>query len=97
MKRFCDLVYVLENNEHCALLKVKPDCGLEMIKLGCFGGDEDMIRVARDDYNTITVFTKDGKHYEWTRNTLVTESMKAKRIMIMDYFNLWCNIVPKAR
>lgn len=91
MKEFWELVDIIENNERCVILKVKPDCAFDMIKLGCFDGDEEMIRYARDSDETITVFLKDGKHYSWSRCTLVTESMRQRRIMITRYVKDWCN------
>ena len=91
MKEFWELVDIIENNDHCVLMKVKPDSALDLIKLGCFEGDEDMIRFARDNGDTITIFTKNGNHYSWTRGTLVSDSMWVKRRMIMNYVHDWAN------
>lgn len=85
MKTLADYVTVIENNDRCIILKVKNNCRMGLIALGCFSGDEDMIRWSKDSVDTITVFTNDGKHYSWTRGTLVTENMREKRIMIMKF------------
>ena len=91
MKEFWEIVDIIENNHNCVLMKIKPNSTLDLIKLGCFEGDEDMIRFARDNGDTITVFTKDGKYYSWARGTLVSDSMQVKRRMIMNYVRDWAD------
>ena len=82
MKKLIDLVELVEDNKNCVLLKVKDGSQLDMILLGCFSGDESMIRLAKDEYNTITVFYKDGKNYWWASNERVSDSTRLKMRMI---------------
>ena len=63
MKRLADLVKIVENNETCVILEVTGSI-LDLIKLGCFNGDETMMRLTKGCDHTCTVWTKD-KHYSW--------------------------------
>lgn len=82
MKKLNDLVELVDNNDACVVLKVKEGSQLDMILLGCMNGDENMIRLAKDSEDTITIFHKDGSHYSWARNTVVVECMRVRRRMI---------------
>lgn len=86
-KRLCDLVEIEENNMDCVLLKVKEDSRLSLIKLGCFKGDEKLIRVTKGKNHTYTIFTSDNE-YSWEYGergyTIVSENMKKKRFLIND-------------
>ena len=86
-KRLCDLVEIEENNMDCVVLKVKENSQLDLIKLGCFEGDEKIIRVSKGADNTFTIFT-DKEHYSWEHGehgyTLVTKNMDMKRLQIVD-------------
>lgn len=86
-KRLCDLVEIEENNMDCVLLKVKEDSRLSLIKLGCFEGDEKLIRVTKGKNHTYTIFTSDNE-YSWEYGehgyTIVSENMKKKRFLIND-------------
>lgn len=86
-KRLCDLVEIEENNSDCVLLKVKENAKLDLIKLGCFEGNETMIRVTKGADNTFTIFT-DESSYSWYHGesgyTLVSKSMDKKRFLILD-------------
>lgn len=86
-KRLCDLVEIEENNMDCILFKVKENSELDLIKLGCFEGNEKMIRVSKGKDHTFTIFT-DKSHYSWyygeSGYTLVSKDMDKKRLLIMD-------------
>ena len=47
MAELCDLVEVVENNMECVVLKVKKGAGMQLIRLGCFDGDETMFRLTK--------------------------------------------------
>lgn len=88
MKKLNEICTILEDNERCVILKVKDNSRLNLIALGCFNGNEDMIRLAKDKDNTITVFTNDGESYSWGYCTMVTQSMKEKRTMIQTAISI---------
>jgi len=83
-KTLMDSIQLIENNDRCVLLKVKDNMKMNMILLGCFDGDEDMIRIAKDETDTITVFRQNGKSFSWGRNTLVTNQLSEMRKLIME-------------
>lgn len=64
MKRLSELVKIVENNKECVVLEVAGE-RIDLIKLGCFNGDEEMFRLTKGKNHTCTVWTKDGKHYSW--------------------------------
>ena len=83
-KEFAKLVD-LETCPTCVILTVRKDCPpISLIRLGCFDGDETMIRLAKDSEQTITIFTKTG-HWSWGANTMCAESMSQQRRIIQDY------------
>lgn len=83
-----DLVDVVVNNDYCVVLKVKDDCRMDLIALGCFGGDEEMLRLTKGGTQVCTVFYKNGKHFSWYwgigGRTLVSYKTKEKGRMIQD-------------
>lgn len=87
MSKLVDSVKVVENNEDCVILEVigKP---IDMIKLGCFNGDETMIRLTKGDKHTCTVWTKNGNHYSWhwglSGHSLVSDQMNKQRKLIVE-------------
>lgn len=64
MKRLSELVKIVEDNDDCVILEVKGE-KLDLIKLGCFNGDEKMFRLTKGKNHTCTVWTKNGKYYSW--------------------------------
>lgn len=76
--KLCNLVDIVENNEECVILKIKDDKKIDLIKLGYFDGNEDLIRLTKGENHTCTIFDKDGSTFSWywgTRGyTLVSES-----------------------
>ena len=53
--KLCYLVDIIENNENCVILKVKDDKKLELIKLGYFDGNEEMIRLTKGKDHTCKI------------------------------------------
>lgn len=88
MTKLYDLVEVMENNEACVILKVKPakDLFIKLICLGCFEGDEMMFRLTKGKNHTCTVFRREGKPYSWewgmSGHTLVCKAMQERGRMI---------------
>lgn len=95
MKKLVDLVEVEENNQECVILKVvgKP---MDLMKLGCFNGDESYIRLTKGGNHTCTIWTKDGKHYSWWWGiggcTMVSEEMSKKGRLVQDCITQDLNI-----
>ena len=87
MKKLCDLVEIEENNENCVILKIKENAKLDLIKLGCFEGNETMIRITKGADNRFTIFTNESS-YSWyygeSGYTLVSDDMDKKRLLILD-------------
>lgn len=86
--KLCNLVDIIENNIDCVVLKVKDDARLDLIKLGYFTGNEEIIRLTKGDSHICSVFEKDGKNtnWEWGRSgtTLVSELTRIKGKMIEE-------------
>ena len=77
-----DIVEVVVNNKECVVLKVKPNQTFNLISLGCFNGDETMMRLTKGE-RTCTIWTGE-KHYSWDCGTLVCDSMIKQRFMLYD-------------
>ena len=84
--KLCNLVDIIDNSLECVVLKVKDDARLDLIKLGYFTGDEDIIRLTKGENHICTVFHKDGKNYSWdwgkSGYTIVSEEMSKKGKLI---------------
>lgn len=64
--RLCYLVDIVENNENCVVLEVKDNKEMDLIKLGCFDGDERLIRLTKGRDHTCTIFYNDDrKPFSW--------------------------------
>lgn len=79
MKKLCDLVEIAENNEVCVILKVKENSEFDLMCLGCFDGNEDMLRLTKGGTQTATIFRKNEKPYSWhwgeSGHVLVSDKM----------------------
>lgn len=64
MKKLYELVTVEENNENCVVLKVKENMSLELIKIGCFDGNETLFRLTKGYDHTCTVW-KGQSSFSW--------------------------------
>lgn len=88
MKRLCELVDVAVNNEACVVFKPKKDTRMDLISLGCFRGDEEMIRMTKGRTPEITVFYQDGKsfsyHFGEGSTTVISDNMQKQREMIRE-------------
>ena len=58
-----DMVELLSNNDACVVLKVKDGQEMNLISLGCFNGDEVMMRLTKGRDVTCTLFRKNGKSF----------------------------------
>lgn len=86
MNKLCNLVTILDNNENCVNLKVKPNKREELIRLGYFNGNEDIIRLTKGKNHTCTIIYNDltTKSWDWGSSgyTLVSnETSKAGRLI----------------
>lgn len=82
-----DLVTLEENNASCVVLEVKPNSFKELVKLGCFNGNEKMIRLTKGRNHTCTIWHGNANEsYSWywgeSGYTLVSDSMWAMRRLI---------------
>lgn len=88
MKKLCELVDIVANNENCVVFKPKDDVRMELISLGCFRGNEELIRMSKGRTPEITVFYKDGSTYSYHfgegSTTLVSGSFVQQREMIRE-------------
>ena len=82
MKRLVDCVEVITNNDECVVLKVKDNCAMDLINLGCFSGNEVMFRMTKDDdTNSFTIFSKKSGEdnlvtCNWCDRTLVSQNLE---------------------
>lgn len=87
MKKLVDLIEIAENNEKYIVLKVKDNVKKELIWLGCFCGNETMIRLTKGADHTCTIITQNDRSYswEWGRSgcTLVSNKMDEMRAHIV--------------
>ena len=87
MKKLVELVEVIENNDKCVLLKILCD-KLELMKIGCFNGNEEYIRLTKGKDHTCTIWYKNGNSFSWewgySGNTLVSESLNQARRLIVE-------------
>lgn len=88
MLKLKDLVEVAVNNRECVVLKVKEGHEIDLISLGCFDGDETMLRLTKGRDVTCTVFRKSGKSFSWHWGfggyTLVSPQVEAMGRMIQN-------------
>ena len=63
--KLCYLVDIVENNENCVLLQVKDNKKLDLIKLGCFDGNEELMRLTKGEDHTCTIFRTNGESFSW--------------------------------
>lgn len=82
-----NMVTLVCNNGDCVLLEVKDGQRMNLIALGCFTGDEKLLRLTKGRTVTCTVFTDKGS-YAWSWGlggfTLVTEQMHRKGWLIQE-------------
>lgn len=85
-KRLAELVTIEENNIDCVVLKVKENAFMDLIKLGCFNGDESLIKLTKGSSHTCTMWHSDGNTYSWDwgigGDTIVTKNMRRKAAVI---------------
>lgn len=60
-----DMVELVANNDDCVVLKVKDGQDMNLISLGCFNGDETMMRLTKGKNVTCTLFRQGGKSFSW--------------------------------
>ena len=83
MKRLVDCVVLMENNDNCVVLKVKEDCVMDLICLGCFSGNETMIRMTKDDDdNSYCIWYNNGNTCSWSNRTIKSTQLGKKQKMI---------------
>ncbi|MBQ0142033.1 MAG: hypothetical protein KBT06_04415 [Prevotellaceae bacterium] len=103
MKKLYEIVELVSNTEDAVVLKVKENHRLDLICLGCFTGNETMIRLTKGEDVTCTVWCGESSHsWSWGRSgyTLVSKNVEAQGILIaeciQDYFDILCCASKKA-
>jgi hypothetical protein len=78
MVKLSNIVEIAGNNKECVVLIIKDGRQMDLILLGCFDGNEKMIRITKGDSHTATIF-KDGSQFSWHwgrgGHTLVSDSV----------------------
>lgn len=76
MAKLVDCVEVVSNNKNCVVLKVKENKRMDLIAIGYFSGNEEMIRMTKDkDNNSYTIWSNDGKICNWNNRTLTSDNL----------------------
>ncbi len=88
MKKLCELVDIAINNENCVVFNIKDGVRMDLIALGCFKGNEEMIRMTKGRTPEITIFNKDGSNYSYHfgegSTTVISSNMCKQREMIRE-------------
>lgn len=88
MKRLCELVDLAINNENCVVFEVKDKARIDLIALGCFRGDEEMIRMTKGRTPEISIWYKNGSTYSYHFGegsiTLLSDNMQKQRGMVRE-------------
>ena len=83
-----DMVEMVVDNQDCVVLKVKDGQEMNLISLGCFNGDETMMRLTKGRDVTCTLFRRGGKSFSWhwgiSGYTLVTDQVDRMGRLIQD-------------
>ena len=83
MARLADCVEVITNNENCVVLKIKENKRMDLIAMGYFSGNEEMIRMTKDNSNnSYTIWSNNGKTCNWDNRTLVSDNLGKLQIII---------------
>ena len=93
--KLCDMVTLKIDNAECVVLKVKDGQEMNLLGLGCFNGNEKILRLTKGKTVTCTVICDDGHRYSWHWGadgyTLVTDAARRKGQMIQVIFpDLYC-------
>lgn len=87
MKKLADMVKIAENNMECVVLEVTGSM-MGLISLGCFNGDEKLIRLTKGGNHTCTVWSADNNHFSWWWGiggcTCVSDSVSKKGKLIQE-------------
>lgn len=88
MNKLTKIVDILNNDEDTVILKVKDNKKIDLLTIGCFGGNEDMIVISKhtkfQNEPAFRVVYKDGTTFSFTNNTLVSSNIKAMKQIIVQ-------------
>lgn len=86
-KTLSQIATVKVDNDACVVLEIGREAKMDLIALGCFLGNETLIRVTKNPYHTFTIWRADGTNVSWEHGkgggTLVTDSLNSARILIV--------------
>lgn len=87
MGKLVNYVKIVENNEECVILEV-VGTPFDLIRLGCFNGNEKMFRLTKGAKHTCTVWKENGENYSWFwgygGHTLVSDDMTKRGNLIQE-------------
>ena len=96
MEKLNEILEVLENNNICMIFKIKKDKRLDLIKLGYFNGNEDMIRITKQgSIHTITIFYNDNTCFDYnygSSTTCVSDRFVQIKWALLEYIKKYYNI-----
>lgn len=88
MNKLSKIVEILNNDEDTVILKVKDNKKIELLSIGYFNGNEDMIIVAKHNYVhegiAFRIIYKNGHEFSFTDNTLVSTNITAMKKIIIQ-------------
>lgn len=83
--KLSEMVEIVVNNNECVVLKVKENQTFNLITLGCFNGNETILRLTKGRDHTCTVWEGE-KNYSWHWGergyTLVSDNLSKKGHLI---------------
>lgn len=83
-KKLEKCVTLFHNDEDCVILKTRDDKYYDLLKTGCFNGDEHMFRITKGPEKLIyTVISQRGSLI-WSTGELVSDEIHKKRDLMYD-------------
>ena len=87
-----DYLTIVADNDDCVVMRFKPEItAMDKIASGIFEPDYEMIRVTKCLNRKYTVYATDGKHWSWSRHTLISDGLRRKQRAIDQFINI-CGI-----
>ena len=77
-------VDLIHNDEDCVILKVKENKKMDLFKTGCMDGNETLIRVTKGENLCYCIQYEDGKCFNFTGRTLVSDNICNLKELIVN-------------
>ena len=96
-----DMVTIVHNDMESIVLEVKENQKMNLICLGCFRGDEILIRLTKGGDHTCTIWYKDGTVFDWhwgsRGTTLVAPNTDNMRKKIVDCIEIDFGVILEGK